>query len=220
MPFYDVEGYATRVSSQTKKPGLRQAQTALARMRIAEAARDSFLADGYVATSMNTIARAAGVSVQTIYNTVGNKAAVLSAVVDLVAAGPAAPTSVRTFMQERTQATHTLTDMLGVLAEWFVDVHPRLADVFRLIRQAAAVDPEVAALEHDRASQRLTNYSLAAARVRALGGLTNGLSDEEAAAMIWSLGHPDTYRFLVHDHRWSLERYRLWLAASLAAALQ
>lgn len=215
-----MERYATRVSTDTREPSLRQAQTAVARRRIAEAARDSFLADGYVATSMNTIARQAGVSVQTIYNTVGNKAAVLSAVVDLVAAGPEAPIPVPTFMQERSQRARTLADMADVLADWFVDVHPRMGDVFALIRQAAAVDPEVDAVERARAGQRLANYSLAAARVRALGGLTNGMDDEEAAAVIWSLGHPDTYRFLVGDHRWSPERYRRWLSAGLAAALE
>lgn len=105
-----------------------------------------------------------------IGNSVGNKAAVLSAVVDLVAAGPQAPTSVRTFMQARTHATHTLTELVALLAEWFADVHPRLADVFRLIRQAAAIDPDVQALELDRAGQRLNNYCLAADQVRALGG--------------------------------------------------
>lgn len=208
------------MSSETKESPLRQAQTALARTRIAEAARDCFLADGYVPTSMSAIAKRAGVSVQTIYNTVGNKAAVLSAVIDLAAAGPEAPTPVRTFMQERTEAATTLTDMVGVLAEWFSDVHPRLADVFGLIRQAAAVDVEVEALERARASQRIANYALAAAHVRALGGLTNGMDDEEAAALIWSLGHPDTYRFLVGVQQWSHERYRLWLTAGLAAALR
>lgn len=207
------------MTSDSAEPRLRQAQASLARVRIAEAARDCFLADGYVATSMSGIARRAGVAVQTIYNTIGHKAAVLSAVLDLVAAGPEAPTPVRAFMQERTQATHSLADMLGVLADWFIDVHPRVADVFHLIRQAAAVDPEVEELERDRARQRLANYSLAAARVRALGGLTNGMDNDEAAAVIWSLGHPDTYRFLVGECGWSRERYREWLAGSLAAAL-
>ena len=73
-------------------------------------------------------------------------------------------------MQARTHATHTLTELVALLAEWFADVHPRLADVFRLIRQAAAIDPDVQALELDRAGQRLNNYCLAADQVRALGG--------------------------------------------------
>jgi hypothetical protein len=56
--------------------------------------------------------------------------------------------------------------------------------------------------------------------VRSLGGLTSGLSDEEAAAVIWSIGHPDTYRFLVHDQEWTPERYREWMVTSLTAALE
>ncbi len=46
------------------------------------------------------------------------------------------------------------------------------------------------------------------------------MNDEEAAAVIWSIGHPDTYRSLVVDNGWSSERYRTWLAAGLAAALR
>ena len=199
---------------------LRDAQAAVARTQIAEAARQLFLSQGYVSTSMGAIARRAGVAVQTIYNVVGNKVAVLSAVLDLVAAGPNSPTPVAAFMEQRAGATKDLASFVEVLADWFLEVHPRAADLFRLIRQAAAVDADVAAMEQARADQRLRNYTLAAGQVRERGGLTSGLSDEEAAAVIWSVGHPDTYRVLVIERGWSVQRYRAWLATSLAAALR
>ena len=214
-----MERYATRVPTASNPP-LREARAALTRNRIAEAARDAFLADGYLGTSMTAIATGAGVSVQTIYNVVGNKAAVLSAVLDVVAAGPDAPTPVRAFMDERSRATRTLPELMDLLASWFAEVHPRSADIFHVIRQAAVVDPEVAELEQARASQRLTNYTLAAGHVRARGGLTSGLSDDEAAAVIWSIGHPDVYRFFTRSQGWGLDRYRAWLTTSLSAALR
>lgn len=201
------------------RPSLREAQSALARRQIAEAAQHLFLSQGYVNTSMGSIAARAGVAVQTVYNVVGNKVAVLSAVLDLVAAGPAAPVPVPQFMAERGAASRDLAGLIEVLADWFVELHPRVADVFALIRQAAAVDPEVAALERSRADQRLRNYLLAAAQVRERGGLTSGLTDEEAAATIWSLGHPETYRALVVEHGWSPQSYRAWLVSTLGGAL-
>jgi hypothetical protein len=45
------------------------------------------------------------------------------------------------------------------------------------------------------------------------------MSDADAAAAIWSLGHPQTYRTLVGDAGWSVKAYREWLVRSLSAAL-
>ncbi len=208
-------------TSEAQEPtNLRDAQAALTRAHIAEAARQLFLARGYVGTPMTAIARRAGVAVQTIYNVVGNKSAVLSAVLDLVAAGPNAPVPVPRFMEQRAAATADFDGIIAVLADWFVEVHPRTTELFGLIRQAAAVDAEVAALENERGAQRLRNYLLAAAQLRERGGLTRGQSDEDAAAAIWALAHPDTYRELVTARGWSAERYRHWLAQSLSAALR
>jgi hypothetical protein len=42
------------------------------------------------------------------------------------------------------------------------------------------------------------------------------MTDEQAAATIWSVGHPTTYRALVIEAGWSPESYRAWLRAALA----
>lgn len=64
-----------------------------------------------------------------------------------------------------------------------------------------------------------TNYHHAARILRGRGGLRASLTVERAAATIWSLGHPNTYRLLVVDQGWSLTGYRAWLEDQLAAAL-
>jgi hypothetical protein len=81
------------------------------------------------------------------------------------------------------------------------------------------VDHEVAKLEQRRATQRLIKYGDAAAALRERRGLRRGLSDHEAAALIWSVGHPQVYRTLVDDVGWSLDAYRNWLRSALTAAL-
>ena len=60
----------------------RAVQADATRSDVVAAARELFLARGYVRTSLNAVAAQAGVAVQTIYNSVGNKAAVLAAVLD------------------------------------------------------------------------------------------------------------------------------------------
>ena len=197
----------------------RTLQAAGTREAIVEAAGRLFAADGYVRTTIDGIATESGVAVQTVYNSVGNKAALLSAVLDSAAAGPGAQAGVLDFMRERTRQAADLDALINMLADWFAEVHPRTAGINAVIARAAAVDEAAAQLEKDRAQQRLRRYEEAAAAARARGGLSSGMSDAEGAAAIWSLGHPQTYRALVQDAGWSTKAYREWIAKALAAAL-
>lgn len=208
-----------KTTSSAPRATRRTAQAADTRLHIVATARRLFLANGYVRTTIEGIAVESGVAVQTVYNSVGNKAALLSAVLDAAVSGPNAPAQVLEFMRERTRQAPDLDAVLAVLADWFVEVHQRTGAVLGVIAQAAAVDTDVEKLEKARALQRLTRYHEAAAAVRELGGLTSGMSDEDAAAAIWSLGHPQAYRTLVNDAGWTPEAYREWILRALATAL-
>lgn len=68
------------------------------RRRIVEQARGLLLQGGYRTMTVASLAKAAGVSPQTVYNSVGNKAAVVKAVYDVMLAGddtPPVPMSLR-----------------------------------------------------------------------------------------------------------------------------
>jgi AcrR family transcriptional regulator len=168
---------------------------------------------------MAALAEHAGVAVQTIYNTVGNKAAVLDLVLDVAASGPDAPTPVRTLMEERAATVESATGLVDLLADWFADVHPRIAPVLRMISEAAVADPAVARLERARERQRYDHYRLAAAEIAARAGLTDGTTLDEAAATIWSLAHPVSYRLLVEEAGWTREAYTSWLRRQLTKTL-
>ena len=197
----------------------RQVQAEETRTVIVAAARELFLAQGYVPTSIDAVSVRAGVAIQTIYNSVGGKPALLSAVLDAAVAGPNAPASVPEFMKERMSRTTDVAGAIGVLADWFTEGLPRSHAIFTAISQGAAVDPAVAALRDARAMQRLHNYRQAAAAIRQRGGLSNGMSDDDGAAVIFALGHPDTYATLVHTANWDVVRYRDWVHAALLGAL-
>ncbi|WP_449372612.1 TetR/AcrR family transcriptional regulator [Arthrobacter psychrolactophilus] len=194
-------------------------QAAATKIAVVDAARELFLSKGYVDTTIGAVAELAGVAVQTIYNTVGNKAALLSAVVDLTAAGPDASRSVPEMMRERTAAAVDAGEIITLLADLFAELHPRSSDLFRAMNQASAVDEEAAKVLRDRAEIRLRNYGEAAVALRQHGALSSGMSNEQAAAVIWSVGHPDTYRSLVVDFAWEPVAYREWVHAALKAAL-
>ncbi len=84
-----------------------------------------------------------------------------------------------------------------------------------MIREAAAVDPEVAALDRDRTAQRLSNYETAATLLEQRGSLRGGLTVRRAAATIFAIGHPDVYRTLVLEGGWDDSLWATWARAAL-----
>ncbi|MFZ1179266.1 MAG: TetR/AcrR family transcriptional regulator, partial [Mycobacterium sp.] len=95
----------------------------------------------------------------------------------------------------------------------------RTAPVFRVIREAAAVDPEAAALENDRAAQRLHNYRTAARLLKDRGALRNDLTLDQAAAAIFAIGHPEAYRTLVLEGGWNERQWANWARITLKTTL-
>src|SRR5579871_244008 len=62
----------------------RREQAGATRLAIVRAARQLFAQRGYAATTIEAIAAATGVAVQTVYATLGSKRAILVALIDLV----------------------------------------------------------------------------------------------------------------------------------------
>ena len=71
-----------------------QEQARQTRWVVLQAARQLFLEDGFAATTMPAIAATAGVSVQTVYKTFGNKPRLAKAVFDVAIAGDDEPVPV------------------------------------------------------------------------------------------------------------------------------
>jgi AcrR family transcriptional regulator len=186
---------------------------------ILETAARLFTQHGYHATSIGRIASEAGVAVQTIYNSVGSKSEILSRVLDFAAAGERAPVPVPQFMREQAEREPDPRRILDQLIEFWRGALPRTAPVFRVIREAAASDPGAAALERMRGAQRLRNYGDAARLLAERGALRTGLTVDQAAATIFAIGHPETYRTLVLDGDWDEKRWAAWAREALQAAL-
>ena len=186
---------------------------------IVEAAARLFLEHGYHATPIARIAGEAGVAVQTIYNAVGSKRDLLSRVLDFAAAGERSPAPVSRFMREQAESEPDPRRIIAQLVEFWRGALPRTAPVFRIVREAAAADPEIAALERSRSAQRLRNYPQAAQILADREALRPGMTVDSAAAAIFAIGHPETYRALVLDGDWDADAWAAWLQATLEAAL-
>ena len=191
------------------------------RARVVAAASDLFVREGYAATSIEALARAAGVGAQTVYYGFGTKKGVLAAclgaafgdeglravpvlerpTVRAILAEPDA--DVRLFRQVRATA-----DVLG-----------RAAGLLDVARAAAAVDPDLAALWDDYDAERRIVLHVLVGSLAREGALRGGLSPTaatDAAAVV--LG-PETWGALVTQRGWRALEWARWAHRQLAAEL-
>lgn len=198
----------------------REINVAATRAHIVHTARELFLSRGYTRTTIASVARTAGVAVQTVYNSVGNKATLLSEVFESTVRGDHPPLSVPELLQERTRGVKDAEGLRRLLSGWFCEVHARIGPLRRVLVEASAHDADVARMVTERDQRRLDNYGLAAQAFADRGAIPDSVDLDDVAALIWAIGHPQVFSALVEERGWSVERYQGWIERTLAAALR
>jgi AcrR family transcriptional regulator len=198
----------------------RAEQAAATRGDILKAARELFVSRGYAATTIAEIARSAQVAVDTVYATVGRKPALLREVLETAISGTdqAVPASDRDYVA-RIRSADTAGEKLTLYANAIVQIQSRLAPVYLAIRDAAATDPDSAALWAEINGRRAANMRNLAADLRATGELRPDLSDDDVADIIWSMNGAEYWVLMVGDRGWSHQRFGEFLADAWARLL-
>jgi AcrR family transcriptional regulator len=185
------------------------------------AAVDLFLADGYPGTSIAAIAERAAVSADTIYHLFGNKRTLLKAALDDVIGGD--DQDVALLARSEPQRVRLETDQrvqISLFAAGMSRQLERVRPFDDMLRGAATVDPEIAALRADTfLRQRREAMSTLAGWIAARGPLRAELSIEEAAAILWTVTSPEVHHMLRVDWEWKAARYEHWLRRTLEAHL-
>ena len=191
----------------------RQEQAAATRTAILHAAQRRFETEGYPATTMEAIAAEAGVALKTVYVAFATKSGLLRAVWDLLLKGDedAAAVAAREWYLE-VMAEPDPARQLRLNARNSVVVKRRIAGVLGVIRDAAPVDADLAALWALIQSDFHANQRTIVADIDRKGGLRPGLGVERATDLLWTLNHPDVWLLLVGQRHWSPEEYEGWLA--------
>ena len=194
---------------------VRAERAAATRSAVLAAARELFVARGYAGTGVGDIAALAGVSVDTVYSSVGRKPVVLRALVESALSGTdhAVPAAERDYVI-RVRAAPTAREKIGLYADAITSIHGRLAPVFLALRDAAAGDPDCAALWRGIAERRARNMLDFAADLRATGDLRDDLTDRQVADVVWSTNAVEYWVLLVHERGWTPEEFREWIADS------
>jgi AcrR family transcriptional regulator len=207
---------ARRYSSE-----VRAEQRRATRQRVLDAARALLLRRGYSGATIEAIAGRAGVSVQTVYNTVGGKAAVLKAVYDTMLAGDAEPIPI--MQRPAVQAMRAATDprrFLALYARMGREMYERAGPLLPImLAEGAAGDSEVRSFINTIENERAIGTAEIAALLHERFGLRAGLTVADAADILWTLTAPDLPIRLIHRRGWSLDKYEAWSADTMAHAL-
>jgi AcrR family transcriptional regulator len=210
-----------RVSVKTRRrydSSGRQEQARRSREGVLDAAERLFLDGGYATTTVAAIAREAGVSVETVYKAFGGKAGVVRAIYQRGLTGRGPVPAYERSDQMRAQET----DPRVIMREWgrlTAEVASVVSPIRLLIRSAALVDPEMAALLKENDDQRLERMRHHARFVADRGYLRDGVTVNEATDVLWTCSSVELYELLVLQRGWSLPRFAQFIAEFMIASL-
>jgi AcrR family transcriptional regulator len=167
------------------------------------------------------VAQRARGSPQTVYNVIGGKAALFKAVYDVAVAGDDEPVPIR----ERTAfaeiaAAEDVRTCLTLYARLGRQMYRRAGVLVSApFVEGTGGDPELQAFIDTLEQERRTGTAGTARLVAARFGLSPGLTEAEAADVLWTLTAPEVADRLVRRCGWSLDRYETWLARMMIDAL-
>ena len=194
--------------------GRRAVQAEQTRAEIVSAARRQFAATGYAGTSVKDIAAAAGVSVQTVYDSVGSKADLVRRLNDLIDAeagvGEIAMTIPGTTDPER------LVRIPAVITRRIVE---RCGDILRTCFDGARAEPDLVPGVEEGGRRHRAGARIVAERLAALDALDADLSLDDVAATIATLADYRVALLMLDDEGYSFDRIEEWIGATTARAV-
>jgi AcrR family transcriptional regulator len=198
----------------------RREQAAATRREILDAAQRLFERQGYAATTMAAVAAEAGVALKTVYVAFETKSGLLRALWHLLLRGDEddVPVGERRWFREAVQEPDP-ERQLRRTARNSAAVKRRAAELMRVIRDAAASDPDLAQLWSRIQSDFYANQRAIVQALEARNALRPGLDVDRAADILWTLNNPTVYLLLVDGRGWAPEEYEAWLADALIAQL-
>jgi len=198
----------------------RHAHARKTKMDIMIAARDLFMKNGYVATTIQAIALQAGVAQETIYAVFNNKRNILAFLLDVSVNGDdkaiplmerPGPQSVMQASDQRNQIDMFSKDISGILS--------RVTPIYEIAREAAKSEPEIAEMLTKMLNERLKNMIRFSNSLSSQAVLRNGMTNEEAGEILWTITSPEIFHLLIVDRKWTQEHYIIWLKDTLLRLL-
>ncbi len=158
------------------------------------------------------MASEAGVSEQTVYRIFGNKAKLLRAVILTAVGGPDDPQVLRESprMAQMSAAT-TPAARLRLVAGWAREAYERgLADLERMVAEAAPADERLSELVNDMAVQSYEDTRSFVLAIFGEAGLPAGTEADDIVDYVWAVESTPVYSRLIAERGWTTEKYVEW----------
>lgn len=188
------------------------------RRRILHAARDLFIDSGYARTTIVEIARAAGVSKESVYAIFKNKPTILRRVWDITIGGD----DEDVLFHERPaiariRAEPLLARRLEMQAVLNTETSRRITPFMMALRGAAGADRAAAEMLAEIDRQRYEGLGFMAREATATGQLA--ISEAECHDLMWATTDGVLWHRLVVERGWGDERFAAYLATLWKAAM-
>ncbi len=192
----------------------RDAQAAKTKTSILEAAKKLFQSEGFDQMTISKIAKAADVSMPTVYALFKSKRGVLQSLIDAALPPDQFSSLVDDSMQEKSPKKRL--SITAKIARQIYDAERELVDI---LRGVSLVGPEFRELEQEREKRRYERQGEYAKKLMNENHLAKGLTLENARDILWALTGRDIYRMLVVDRGWTPDDYEKWLSQLLVNSL-
>jgi AcrR family transcriptional regulator len=198
----------------------RREQAATTRREILAAAQRLFEEHGYAATTVAAIATEAQVALKTVYVAFETKSGLLRALWNLLLRGDEGSEPVA----QREWYLQALNEpdperQLRLNARNARAVKERAGKVLGVIRSAAHLDPDIAALWGRIESDFYENQGAIIERLAKKKALRPGLDVTRATDILWTLNHPDVWLLLVSERGWTPDQFEAWFGDTVCREL-
>lgn len=206
-----IDAMEDRVKARSYRSRVRAEQAVSTRRRILAAAQRLFVAHGYAATTVAAIAAEAGVSLDTIYASVGRKPQLILGAIDVVLGeSPDAPAAEQRGYVIAIREAPTAEEKIALYAEALGRLLPQVEPLQEALRYAGMSDPECHLAWRQLVDRRAANMRLFAADLRATGQLRPDLSDAQVADIVWATNSAELFG-LFRQRGWSPQEYSAFL---------
>lgn len=204
------------VKGKTEAGRRREERARHKRQRVADAALRLFLERGYVATTIEAIAREAAVAPATIYQAFGTKQAILARILDQTIAGDAGPAALldRGWVKQASQHPDP-RQRLALVIQHTSQVAARTAPIKEVMRDAAAADPAVRQLLREDDQRRYLTQQALVDLIIGQDSLRADCDRDHAAATFFAMVNSHCYQLLARHLGWSPADWQQWLTSVL-----
>jgi AcrR family transcriptional regulator len=212
-PLVDCGGM-TSVKDSPPRPSRKQ-QALATRRRIVECAVSAFIEHGYAATTVESVAREAGVAVQTVYFTFRTKGELLQAAYEHVVTGPDGVPPHHTAWWRSAEQDPDVASAVRTLVEGTVELLDRAAPLV----WAVLGDPTARERYDANEELRRSGNERLLRTLSTKNPLRDGLPETRACDLLLVLTGPQLYSQLTRDLGWSIQEVADWMTAAVLREL-